>query len=110
MIGTPGGSRIISMVLLGTLAFAAGAEAEAIVATGRYHHQFLPDCIEHEPGLWDDTLRRALAARGHCVEAGRRRWGNMQLVIWDKRAGRLQAAADPRGIGAGRVRLRADQR
>src|SRR5690606_21611957 len=43
ILGTPGGSRIISMVLLASLAFADGADAPAMVALPRYHHQYLPD-------------------------------------------------------------------
>ena len=43
ILGTPGGSRIISMVLLSALAFAEGAHAEEMVNLPRFHHQFLPD-------------------------------------------------------------------
>ena len=42
VLGTPGGSRIITMVLLGILGFDAGLDAQAVVSLPRYHHQWLP--------------------------------------------------------------------
>jgi len=48
VIGTPGGSRIITMVLLGALAFQQGTDASKIVSLPRYHHQYLPDTIFYE--------------------------------------------------------------
>jgi gamma-glutamyltranspeptidase/glutathione hydrolase len=32
-----------------------------------------------------------------------RSYGNMQLVYWDRADGRVEAASDPRGIGAAQV-------
>ena len=42
IIGTPGGSYIISMVILGTLDYLDGMSAAEIVKDPRYHHQYLP--------------------------------------------------------------------
>ena len=42
VLGSPGGSRIISMVLLATLAWSDGASATEMVALPRFHHQFMP--------------------------------------------------------------------
>ena len=42
ILGTPGGSRIISMVLLAALEFARGGDANDIVKLPRLHHQFCP--------------------------------------------------------------------
>src|SRR5271167_690035 len=50
IIGTPGGSYIISMVLLGTLDYLNGMSAADIVKDPRYHHQYLPDVVEYEKG------------------------------------------------------------
>ncbi len=50
IIGTPGGSYIISMVLLGTIDYLNGMSAADIVKDPRYHHQYLPDVIEYEKG------------------------------------------------------------
>jgi gamma-glutamyltranspeptidase/glutathione hydrolase len=106
IIGTPGGSRIISMVLLGMLDLFDGAPAKEVVARRRYHHQYLPDRLEHEAGAFSATQRKTLEARGHQLQPVERDYGNMQLVVWDAATGRLQAAADPRGVGKGEVRLK----
>jgi gamma-glutamyltranspeptidase/glutathione hydrolase len=108
ILGTPGGSRIPSMVLLGTLAFVQGADAAQIVGLRRYHHQYLPDRIEYEPGALSEAEQSALKALGHTLRPVETGYGNMQAVWWDS-ADRLEAAADPRGAGAGVVkRLRAE--
>lgn len=99
--GTPGGSRIIGMVLLATLGFLDGQSAADIVAAPRYHHQYLPDQLEFEPKTLPDSERKALEARGHTLREGRRRWGNLQLVVWDYASGDVQAANDPRGAVGG---------
>ncbi len=104
IIGTPGGSRIISMVLLGVLSLVDdGLGAEGIVSQGRYHHQYLPDVVQHEKSAFSDQTRDELQSMGHRLEAVGRDYGNMQVVIWHRKQNRLEAASDPRGIGAGLV-------
>lgn len=104
-IGTPGGGRIISMVLLGLLELIDGAGAQAAVDLPRYHHQYLPDAIAAEPGALDPSTIAALQAMGHVVEAQDRTWGNMQVVLWNPRTGEVQAGSDGRwkGVGKGAV-------
>ena len=68
-----------------------------LVATPRFHHQYLPDRIEIEPGSFSEPWIEALKAKGHAVEAGRRKWGNMQAVFFDRKTGRIETANDPRG-------------
>ena len=104
ILGTPGGSRIISMVLLGTLEFLDGADAQDIVAAPRYHHQFLPDQILYEPDAFDQDTKLELQLRGHHLTESTRRYGNMQVVIWDKKKNKLSAASDPRGEGLAEVK------
>ena len=99
IIGTPGGSRIITMVLLGSLAFHEGKSAEAIVNLPRYHHQYLPDHIQYEPHALDSDTLKALEKMGHHTQPHESSWGNMQIVIKDKRSGMTSAASDKRGIG-----------
>jgi gamma-glutamyltranspeptidase/glutathione hydrolase len=103
ILGTPGGSRIISMVLLGILAFADQQPVEAIVGRSRYHHQYLPDTLFYEPDAFDAKTVQALQVRGHRLRQLERPWGNMQAVLWDRRRQRLTAASDPRGEGQARV-------
>ncbi len=105
ILGTPGGSRIITMVLLATLDFAAGARDPASwVRLPRYHHQFLPDEVQYEPGALDATEARALQDMGHTLHPLENTYGNMQAVFWDQAQKRVLAASDPRGIGAAEVR------
>ena len=101
ILGTPGGSRIISMVLLGILDYAAKTnfDVQAMVALPRFHHQFLPDRIEVEPEGFEPELLAQLASLGHKVDPAKRRWGNMQAVYFDKKSGKTQVGNDPRGIG-----------
>jgi gamma-glutamyltranspeptidase/glutathione hydrolase len=99
ILGTPGGSRIITMVLLATLDIAAGGDADSAVSVKRFHHQFLPDVIQYEPGALTPTVVTALQAQGHQLKELGHSYGNMQLVWWDKRRQRAAAASDPRGNG-----------
>ena len=105
VLGTPGGSRIITMVLLGALGYADGLDAQAVAALPRYHHQWMPDSIGTERDALPDDVIAALRAMGHTVVTpkdatdGRRSsdaWGNLQTVEWDKRANVLRGGSDPR--------------
>lgn len=97
--GTPGGSRIPSMVLLAILDYLDGKPVVQWPATPRYHHQYLPDTIEYEPGAFSAGQRASLEMRGHKLTPVRRRYGNQQVLLWRKQQGEVQAASDPRGIG-----------
>ena len=101
VIGTPGGSRIISMVLQGILDYVGTPTVDLarLVGAPRFHHQYLPDRIEIEPDSFPADWIDALKAKGHAVQEGRRRWGNMQAVFLDKQSGQLQTANDPRAKG-----------
>jgi gamma-glutamyltranspeptidase/glutathione hydrolase len=99
ILGTPGGSRIITMVLLGILDFADGNMPESWVSLPRFHHQYYPDVVQYEAGAFGAKTLRALKAKGHTLEAQRSTWGNMQAIYLDKRINRVQAASDPRGNG-----------
>jgi len=103
IIGSPGGSRIPGMVILGTLGFLEGKSAQEVVSAPRFHHQFSPDVLEFEPGSLNPDERAQLEARGHVLKEGSRKWGNTQVVTWDYKSGKVEAASDPRGIGEGMV-------
>ncbi|WP_148864443.1 gamma-glutamyltransferase [Marinobacter fonticola] len=98
IIGTPGGSRIITMVYLGLLDVMDGRSAEQTVAEPRFHHQYLPDAIQHEPDTFTPQQQAELEAMGHSLKDVGRQYGNMQLIL-RKPTGETTAAADPRGIG-----------
>jgi gamma-glutamyltranspeptidase / glutathione hydrolase len=95
-LGAPGGSRIITEVLLGILGYDDGLGAQQVAALPRFHHQWLPDVISAEAGALDPATVAALQAMGHTVNAGEPPWGNLQTVAWDKRANTLSGGTDPR--------------
>jgi gamma-glutamyltranspeptidase/glutathione hydrolase len=99
VLGTPGGSRIISMVMIGIIEYllADDIDPQRIVGLPRYHHQYLPDRIQVEPGGFTDEWIAALRAKGHEVEIYRRKWGNMQAVFLNAATGKSEVANDPRG-------------
>jgi gamma-glutamyltranspeptidase/glutathione hydrolase len=103
IIGTPGGSYIISMVLLGTLDYLDGMNAADVVKDPRYHHQYLPDVVDYEKGALSSGEIARLQAMGHALKEGSRRWGNMEVITWDYATGKVEAASDPRGEGEGLV-------
>lgn len=96
VIGAPGGSRIITMVLQGILAFIDGEAPQQIVANRRYHHQYLPDVVSGEPGMFTREDAKALGAMGHVVNDAERTWGLMNMVGWDRKTGEVFAGSDPR--------------
>ena len=96
VIGTPGGSRIITMVLEGILAYTGGEAPRDVVARARYHHQYLPDVVSAEPGAFTRDEAKALADMGHIVNDAERTWGLMNMVGWDRRTNEVSAGADPR--------------
>ena len=101
VIGSPGGSTIITQVLEGILAFIDGKSASEITAQKRYHHQYLPDRVDVEAGVFDDATTKALTDMGHVLR-NRSPWGFMNVVTWDHRTNKLDAASDPRrpsGLG-----------
>jgi gamma-glutamyltranspeptidase/glutathione hydrolase len=103
IVGTPGGSRIITMVLLASLAWQDGASAADMVSMKRFHHQYLPDVINYEPGAFTEAEIAQLEAMGHKMSVSRRPFGNMNIVTWDYENNVVEAATDPRGEGEGRV-------
>jgi gamma-glutamyltranspeptidase / glutathione hydrolase len=100
ILGTPGGSRIISMVLLAILDYASQRKVDliSILSRPRYHHEYLPDRVEIEPDGFSERWKEALSTMGHTVHPAERRWGNMQLVYIERASGKAQAQSDPRGL------------
>jgi gamma-glutamyltranspeptidase/glutathione hydrolase len=101
ILGSPGGSRIVSQVLLAILDHLHNVRVDLarLLAAPRYHHQFWPDRVEIEPRGWTSEWGEALSSMGHKLFVVKRRWGNMQLVFKARDTGVAQAASDPRGEG-----------
>jgi gamma-glutamyltranspeptidase/glutathione hydrolase len=101
VIGSPGGSTIITQVLEGILHFIDGESAQQIAAHKRFHHQYLPDEVMVEDGTFDPATSDALTKMGYTLKQ-RESWGFMNVVTWDRKTNKLDAASDPRrpsGLG-----------
>lgn len=103
VIGTPGGSRIITMVLLGSLRFYFGDDADHIVNAPRFHHQYLPDSVSYEPEAFSNETLLVLKNKKHKLKQAQQNWGNMQVVVYDKRNKKMTAASDKRGEGKAKI-------
>jgi gamma-glutamyltranspeptidase / glutathione hydrolase len=99
ILGTPGGSRIISMVLEASVGFMLDkGQPQQWVDAPRFHHQFLPDEVQVEPDF-PKGLAAALAKREQHIKRLKRAWGNMQAIVWNRDSGKLTGIADRRGEG-----------
>lgn len=103
ILGTPGGSRIATMVLLGSLSFFDYGGAISIVSAMRFHHQYMPDWVEYEPETFSPTLISQLTAMGYKLNPLTTYYGDMQAITWEKLTGVITAASDPRHIGMAAV-------
>lgn len=99
VLGTPGGSRIISMLLHGILGVVDKQDVQEIVSAPRYHHQYLPDIVQYEQGAFSQQQLDELQLMGHQFQQVDNPYGNMQAVIWKKNGNQVSAASDPRGEG-----------
>jgi Gamma-glutamyltranspeptidase len=92
--GSPGGSRIITIVLetmLGSLVY--GMNAQQAVDAPRTHMQWLPDRLEYEPGALSERNAGALRAMGDSLleipSVGIRASGDRRspygLALWRER-------------------------
>ncbi len=103
ILGTPGGSRIISMVLLAIIDFMDGNRPLSWVTLPRFHHQFMPDEIQYEKDAFNNDQVQALQQKGHKMRMVDNPYGNMQAILWDKKNNKVYAASDPRGNGSAQV-------
>jgi len=98
LLGTPGGSRIITMVLLAILELDQSKEPQLWVDTPRFHHQYLPDQIFYEQDTITMEQQKLLTEKGHTFKATQN-YGNMQALWWDFISGKVSSASDKRGEG-----------
>lgn len=69
VLGTPGGSTIITSVFQVFLNVAEfGMDLEAAVNAKRFHHQWLPDTIFMEKGALTDSVQQILMEKGHAFK------------------------------------------
>ena len=98
VVGTPGGSTIITSVLqtiLNVHEFKMGMQES--VNQPRFHHQWLPDMIMIEPNQFDKNVINELRSIGYTIdERNSRIIGKVDAILVLKN-GELEAGADPRG-------------
>jgi len=98
-LGTPGGSRIATMVLnvvLNVVDF--GMDLQAAVNAPRCHHQWLPDRIACESEALSADVAATLRQHGHeVVTTGPR--GDVQAILIDRDGSLVHGASDARGYG-----------
>ena len=101
ILGSPGGSQIITMVFLSGLSWIEGADANEMASRPRFHHQYFPDRIFFEDASLTGEERSVLESMGHRLELNPRTVGNgnLQIVTWNRITHDVHAASDPRGIG-----------
>ena len=101
VLGTPGGSTIITTVLqtiLNQTQF--GMSMHEAVAAPRFHHQWLPDEIMFEPGGFSAQTISDLKKMGYIIsERNNIILGKMDAIL-RLEDGTLEAGADPRGDDA----------
>lgn len=103
ILGTPGGSRIPTMVLLASLLFHDGYGAITMTSAMRFHHQYLPDIVQFEPDTFTTEIQNGLKAMGYHLMQLQQYYGDMQAITWDKETNVLTATSDPRNIGLAAV-------
>ena len=103
IIGSPGGSTIISTVFLAAYDFMRGELPSEWQQRGRFHQQYLPDVVKYEAGAFDALEKSRLTEMGYDLKLSSRPIGNLQAVLWDKLQNKVYAASDPRGVGMASV-------
>ncbi len=94
--GSPGGSRIITIVLETLLnVFDFGMNVQQAVDAPRIHMQWLPDRIDYEPQALTPAAMSALRADGYTFHEVPF-WGSAQAIVIDPKTGLLYGGTDRR--------------
>ena len=96
VVGTPGGSTIITSVfqtILNVIDF--DLNMQAAVSAKKFHHQWLPDQVQIEPGALDSLTQQYLGKKGYTIKT-RGPIGRVDAILKTK-WGHYQGGADPRG-------------
>lgn len=99
LIGSPGGSTIITVVLqviLNVIDF--DMDIQTAIDMPRFHHQWMPDRIDYEPFGLNEDVKSKLIEVGQII--GRTRsLGRAEGIIIDNKNDLFWGATDPRGYG-----------
>lgn len=98
VIGTPGGSTIITSVLQTLLnVHAHGMTMQEAVNAPRFHHQWLPDKVFFEPNRFAPEIRRQLEALGYEIDETNTPITSKVAALLVLPNGTIEGGADPRG-------------
>jgi gamma-glutamyltranspeptidase/glutathione hydrolase len=101
VLGTPGGSTIITSVLQTILNVAEfGMPMQKAVDAPRFHHQWLPDEVDFEPGYFSAKVLENLRNKGYIVSEKTLPVIGKVDAIQMLKNGSLEAGADRRGDDA----------
>lgn len=102
LVGSPGGSRIINVVIQ-MISNVIDHDMNVAEATNerRIHHQWLPDKLEVEPGFNRDSMQ-ILIDKGHNVKETRTMGSSQSIMVKD---GYFLGASDPRRPNAKTIGL-----
>ena len=96
VLGSPGGGRIITTVANVFLAVSEGGlNIQEAVDAPRFHHQYLPDKLELEPGFDTETLDK-LKATGYELAVRNGHWSKAECIAIDPKTGELLGGLDHR--------------
>jgi gamma-glutamyltranspeptidase / glutathione hydrolase len=112
--GSPGGPTIINTVLLViTNVIDHGLSVTQAVDAPRFHHQWLPDVITHEPFFTSPDSVSLLKGEGYALsvrtlypnapEAGALTWGDAETILIDPETGMRLGANDLRSADSAAV-------
>ncbi len=98
VLGTPGGSTIITSVLQTILNVSEfNMTMQDAVDAPRFHHQWLPDDVSFEPGKFPESIMKELQHKGYKINE--KNWpiiGKVDaIMVWPD--GKREAGADHRG-------------
>ncbi len=100
IVGSPGGSTILTVVLqviLNCIDFKM--DIQEAINQPRFHHQWLPDCIDYEEFGWTTDVKENLLKRGHKIGQVKS-LGRVEGILIDKKNNIIYGATDPRGFGS----------
>ncbi len=102
VVGTPGGSTIITSVLQTILNVSTyEMSMQEAVDAPRFHHQWLPDIIKVEPQAFSDDLIKKLEEKGYKIDNTNAPVIGKVDAILVLPNGKLEAGADSRGDDTG---------
>jgi gamma-glutamyltranspeptidase/glutathione hydrolase len=98
IVGTPGGSTIITSVLQTILnVYEFGMNMQEAVSAPRFHHQWLPDVVIFEPQRFDSVFIQKLQAKGYDIREEYTRIIGRVDAIHISEENVISTGADPRG-------------